>query len=247
MKTKEEFREYYEKELVNKTNEYSKISRYYCGMGLLIYLVLIYFCLVIKNLLPVSLTMVISLVGIVYCEYKLLNILKKKYNEELVFDIVKFISNNNSTATIQYNSRVARDVLQECGIFNFDKLKFKGSNYTVMRENGYGIVLSDVKLWNWKNVRGQAKDTFFEGVYFSRTPTFPSAISFAASVTGESSFTLVKGILPCEICLALLAVIITNLNLFSTKSNNSFTVGFTIILISLPFLFNYLLFYILFF
>lgn len=167
MKTKEEFRKYYENELINKTDEYSKTVKYYCGIGLLAYFILLYFCFLVKNILPMSLTMLISLGGVLYLEYKFLSILKKKYKDELVFDIVKFVSNNNSTATIQYNSRVARDVLQECGIFNFDKLKFKGSNYTVMRENGYGIVLSDVKLWNWKNARGQAKETFFEGVYFS--------------------------------------------------------------------------------
>lgn len=167
MKTKEEFRDYYEKDLISKTNEYSKMAKYYCGIGLLAYLILLYFAFLLKNIVPMFLTMLLSIGAVIYVEFKFLSILKKKYNEELVFDIVKFVSNNNSTATIQYNSRVARDVLQECGLFNFDRLKFKGSNYTVMRENGYGIVLSDVKLWNWKNARGQAKETFFEGVYFS--------------------------------------------------------------------------------
>jgi len=167
MRTKEEFRDYYEKELINKTDEYSKMAKYYCGIGLLAYLILVYICFLLNNILPISLLMLVSLVMVVFLEYKFFIILKKKFNDELVFDIVKFVSNNNSTATIQYNSRVARDVLRECGIFNLDKLKFMGSNYTVLRENGYGIVLSDVKLWNWKEARGQDKETFFEGVYFS--------------------------------------------------------------------------------
>lgn len=169
MKTKDEFRVYYEEELINKTSECSKVAKFYIGIGLLVLFLILYIALLLKNILPISLSVLVGIGVVIYFEFKFLSELDKRFAEEIVFDMVKFISNNNSTATIQYNSRVARDVLQECGLFNFDRMKFKGSNYTVMRENGYGIVLSDVKLWNWKEARGQAKEIFFQGVYFSAT------------------------------------------------------------------------------
>ena len=54
--------------------------------------------------------------------------------------------------------------------------------------------------------------------------------SLAASVTADSSFTLVFTSAPLEICLALFDVAITNSYLFFAFVNNSCTVGFTIIL-----------------
>ena len=77
----------------------------------------------------------------------------------------------------------------------------------------------------------------FSSSLFGSSPfiivTFPSAISFAANVTGDSSLTSVFGASPSAICLALFEVAITNSYLLVDFFNNSATVGFTIIIIRL--------------
>lgn len=168
MTSENEFRCYYENEIENIADKYElsvkKVNLKCLLMGIMVFIISISLYLAFDNVLTF---IILLLLLIVLKDSKTnLNRISNEYKYDVTSKIVAFLSGNKN-AGINEKMQISRKSIQECELFNTDKLASTGSNYTIMMYNKFNIVLSDLLLLYYDN-KNRTKD-IFNGVYFSAT------------------------------------------------------------------------------
>ena len=92
--------------------------------------------------------------------------ISEEYKYDMAYMIIAFLSNNKN-AGINESVRISKKAIDECELFNTDKLRCAGSHYSIMTYNKFNIVLSDLSLLYYDD-KNHKKDVF-SGIYFSAT------------------------------------------------------------------------------
>lgn len=165
---KNEFKSYYENELEGINEEYvfelKNINIKYLLIGVVIASASIILYLSFGNVL--SFCILFFLFILVRGWKNNMNYVSEEYKYDISSRIIAFLSDNKN-AGINERVRISEKAINECELFNADKLRSGGSHYTVMSYKKFNIVLSDLSLFYYDD-KFHKKDVF-NGIYFSAT------------------------------------------------------------------------------
>jgi hypothetical protein len=91
--------------------------------------------------------------------------LEEKYKKDMFKNILDFLSDKGTF--VSEKGRISNKAIDECELFNTDKLISTGINYMVMTYKKFSITLSDLSIF-YCDDRLHKKD-IFNGIYFSAT------------------------------------------------------------------------------
>lgn len=168
MKNENTFKNYYENDLKSINEDYifeaRKINLKCFLISIAIIAISIFLYLYFNN---IFMFFILFLLLILLKERKNnIDYISKEYKYNVISMIIAFLSNNKN-AGINERVRISKKAIDECELFNTDKLTCTGSHYTIMSYNKFNIVLSDLSLLYYDDEYN--KKDIFNGIYFSAT------------------------------------------------------------------------------
>ncbi len=100
---------------------------------------------------------------------KALNDIMFDLSEQIIKDMIAFISNNNANEVMyEPKMRVSKDSLNKMELFNLDVVKYSGKNYIKAQYNKNNMVFSDMQIYIFDTIETK-KEIYREGKKYIRT------------------------------------------------------------------------------
>lgn len=166
MKTRDEFETFYQNELKKSSDFYIDDTKKTALICTIISLLIVFICVTLffkfNNIL--SFCVLFFIVPLLKESKRKFLYIQDEYKYDIASRIISFLSDNKN-AGIKPKMMIAKSAINECELFNMDKLRTFGSHYTIMSEGKFNIILSDLKLLYYDEKK--RKREVFNGTYFS--------------------------------------------------------------------------------
>lgn len=122
-----------------------------------------------KFSIVVSIYFIILLLGTIFAIYNSLKREMLKINEDIIKDILAFISDNpQNEVTFEPKLMLSKDALDKMELFNLDVVKYTGKNYIKVKYNNNMMVFSDMNTYVY-DITEIKKEIYKNGKKYIRT------------------------------------------------------------------------------